>query len=244
MYNAADDWNPRDKGWWSAVQNSWLIKGFLCFYRPGQLSGFCFDKKEGRIWMSKVLNIWYLKSTDFFYSRKIFKDTNIEMKNWILKFDIRKKCGFAPLQSKCFRFDPWLFNWHEQCLSCDVNVGSCLLSTHGWQFELARQVPIAKIFLEKKKLLRKADVYLVEIGQHEKATWVAKSSCYYHQSKVVIINWHTILPWQFLSLVQRKKGRVACNNNGIDTDGDLRYRQNPMTQFTLYETWMTMMENG
>ena len=164
------------------------------------------------------------------------------MKNWILKFDIRKKCGFAPLQSKCFRFDPWLFNWHEQCLSCDVNVSSCLLSTHGWQFELARQVPIAKIFLEKKKLLRKADVYLVEIGQHEKATWVAKSSCYYHQSKVVIINWHTILPWQFLSLVQRKKGRVACNNNGIDTDGDLRYRQNPMTQFTLYETWMTMME--
>ena len=71
-----------------------------------------------------------------------------------------------------------MFNWHEQCLSCDVNVGSCLLSTHGWQFELARQVPIAKIFLEKKKLLRKADVYLVE-------NWTAWKG--YLSSQVVLL---------------------------------------------------------
>ena len=185
MYNAADDWNPRDKGC-LVVQNSWLIKGFLCFYS--------------------------LRSRDFVLTKKA-----------------KIAAVLLRLQSKCFRFDPWLFNWHEQCLSCDVNVGSCLLSTHGWQFELAavaKQVPIAKIFLEKK-LLRKADVPLVE-------NWPAWKG--YLSSQVDLL----------LSSIQGGHYQLTHNSSmTISLSAKAThnriwhrwwlatYRQNPMTQFYL-----------
>ena len=141
-------------------------------------------------------------------------------------------CGFDPrLQSKCFRFDPWLFNWHEQCLSCDVNVGKQLLVVNAWLTIWVSSSSQAgadcQNFPRKKKLLRKADVPLVE-------NWPAWKG--YLSSQVDLL----------LSSIQGGHYQLTHNSSmTISLSAKAThnriwhrwwlatYRQNPMTQFYL-----------